>query len=79
MCSDDLSPDQLGAMAQTLARDARYLSGLVERMNKLGWPKDDLLYARTMYARDGMMSLLATVHEFKRNNAKPRWIRANGK
>jgi hypothetical protein len=79
MCSDDLSAEQLSAMTQTLARDARYLSRLVERMNKLGWPKDDLLYARTMYARDGVMSLLATVHEVKANNAKPRWMRAHGK
>jgi hypothetical protein len=32
-----------------------------------------------MYARDGVMSLLATVHEVKANNAKPRWMRAHGK
>lgn len=76
MRSDDLTPDQLDDMAQTLARQARYLSRLVERMNKLGWPKDDLLYARTMYARDGAMSLVATVHEVKAHNAKPQWMRA---
>ena len=78
MCSDDLTAEQLDAMIETLARHARYLSRTVERMNKLGWPKDDLLYARTMYARDGMMSLVATVHEVKRHNAKPRWMRAQG-
>ena len=78
MRSDDLTAEQLTDMATTLARHARYLSRLVERMNKLGWPKDDLLYARTMYARDGVMSLLSTVHEVKRDNAKPRWMRANG-
>ena len=77
MCSDDLSAEQTAAMIDTLARYARYLSGLIDRMNKLGWPKDDLLYARTMLARDAMMSLVATVHEVKRNNTKPRWIRAN--
>jgi hypothetical protein len=78
MCSDDLTAEQLNDMAQTLARHARYLSRIVERMNKLGWPKDDLLYARSMYARDGVMSLVATVHEVKANNAKPRWMRAQG-
>ena len=78
MRSDDLTPDQLDDMARTLARQARYLSRLVERMNKLGWPKDDLLYARTTYARDGAMSLVATVHEVKTNNAKPQWMRAMG-
>jgi len=62
-------------MAETLARDARYLSRVVERMNKLYWPKDDLLYARTMYARDGLMSLLATVHELKRRSAIPAFRR----
>ena len=77
MRSDDLTAEQLTDMAATLARHARYLSRLVERMNKLGWPKDDLLYARTMYARDGAMSLVATVHEVKAHNAKPRWMRAN--
>lgn len=75
MCSDDLEPEQLGTMAETLARDTRYLSRLVERMNKLHWPKDDLLYARTMFARDGMMSLLSTVHELKRHNAIPAFRR----
>ena len=77
MRSDDLTPEQTTAMAETLARYARYLSRIVERMNKLHWPKDDVLYARTMMARDAMMTLLSTVHDVKKNNAQPAWIRAN--
>jgi hypothetical protein len=75
MCSDDLTPEQLTAMAETLGRQARYLSKTIERMNKLHWPKDDVLYARAMMARDAAMSLLATLHEVKANNARPRWMR----
>ena len=77
MRSDDLTPEQTEAMAQTLARYARYLSGVIERMHKLHWPKDDPLYARALTARDAMMTLVATVQDVKKNNAQPRWIRAN--
>jgi hypothetical protein len=75
MCGDDLTPEQLGALVDTLSRYARYLSGLVERMNKLAWPKDDLLYARTLYARDAVMSLLATVHDAKRRARRGQPVR----
>ncbi len=78
MCSNDLTSEQCNAIAESLGRHGRYLSRLVERMNKLGWPQDDLLYARTVLARDAVMSLLVTVHEVKTDNAKPRWMRASG-
>lgn len=77
MRSDDLTPEQTTAMADTLARHARYYSRIVERMNKLHWPREDVLYARAIMARDAVMTLLSTVHDVKKNNAQPRWVRAN--
>jgi transposase InsO family protein len=73
MCGDDLTPEQLGDMSVTLARYARYLSRVVERMHKLNWRKDDPLYQRTIASRDAMMSLVALVsqtHAAKRPRAR---------
>ena len=63
MCGDDLTPEQLGDMSVTVARYARYLSRVVERMHKLNWRKDDLFYQRTIASRDAMMSLVALVNQ----------------
>ena len=71
MCGDDLTPEQLTDMAQTLARYARYLSGVVERMHKLNWRKDDALYERTIASRDAMMSLVSLVHQTNTRKRPP--------
>ena len=71
MCGDDLTPEQLNDMALTLARYARYLSGVVERMHKLNWRKDDALYQRTIASRDAMMSLVSLVHQTKAHHRPP--------
>jgi hypothetical protein len=72
MCSDDLTSEQIAELINTLARHARFLSRLVERMDKLRWAKDDVLYTRTLTARDAMMSLLASVHAQARKSPSAR-------
>ena len=62
MCGDDLTKEQLAGLIETLSRYARFCSRIIERMDKLHWPKDDVLYTRTIAARDALMSLLASVH-----------------
>lgn len=72
MCCDDLTADQIAELIETLARYARFLSRLVERMDKLRWAKDDVLYTHTLTARDAMMSLLASVHAQARKSRTAR-------
>jgi hypothetical protein len=45
-------------------------------MQKLGWKSDDLLYARTVRARDGILSLIAGLDDMQKERDKPQWIRS---
>ena len=76
MTSTDLRHDQAEALTQSLGKQARYLSRLVERMDRLGFPKDDRFYAQAMRARDATISLLGTAHELRDQATKPAWMRA---
>ena len=74
--SDDLSQWQLQELADKLAPQARYLSRLCQRMQQRGWKQDDLLYARTLRARDGVLSLISGLDETQRERDKPAWMRS---
>jgi hypothetical protein len=63
-------------MAAALTPQAKYLNRLVGRMEQLHWPKEDLLYAQAMRARDAVTALLKGVDEVEKENAKPRWMRS---
>jgi hypothetical protein len=76
--SSDLTPAQAGALAQILMPQARYLSRLVWRMQRLGWPNDDPLYARALRARDAALALIDQVNQVKDRADMPAWIRARG-
>jgi hypothetical protein len=47
-------------------------------MQKLGWKSDDSLYARTVRARDGVLSLIAGLDEMQKERDKPAWMRSRG-
>jgi hypothetical protein len=47
-------------------------------MQKLGWKSDDLLYARAARARDGLLSLIASLDEMQKERDKPAWMRSRG-
>ena len=61
-----------------LMPQARYLSRLVWRMQRLGWPNDDPLYARALRARDAALALIDQVNLEKDRSDVPAWIRARG-
>jgi hypothetical protein len=76
--SEDLTQWQIQELAKTLGRQGRYLSRLCQRMQKLGWKSDDLLYARTVRARDEILSLIAGLDDMQKERDKPAWIRSRG-
>jgi len=76
--SDELSQWQLQELARQLGRHGRYLSKLCQRMQQRGWKSDDLLYARTVRARDGVLSLISGLDEMQRERDKPAWMRSRG-
>jgi hypothetical protein len=76
--SDDLSQWQLQELARVLRQQGRYLSRVCRRMQKLGWKSDDLLYARTVRARDGVLSLIAGLDEMQKDRDTPAWMRSRG-
>lgn len=76
--SGDLNPTQTSALASALTAQARYLSRLVRRMQRLGWPNDDPLYARALRARDSVLALLDQTNQTTDRAEKPAWIRAHG-
>ena len=76
--SGDLTPAQAAALAQVLMQQSRYLSRLVWRMQRLGWPNEDPLYARALRARDSALALIDQVNQVKDRSDVPAWIRARG-
>ena len=76
--SDGVSHWQLQELARVLGRQGRYLSEVCQPIQKLGWKSDDLLYARTVRARDGVLSLISGLDEMQRERDKPAWMRSRG-
>jgi hypothetical protein len=76
--SDDLTQWQLQELADKLGGQARYLSRLCQRMQQKGWKQDDLLSAKALWARDGVLSLIATLDEMQKERDKPAWMRSRG-
>lgn len=79
MKSSDLSPEQARAVAEVTTRQAKYLSRLTWRMEQVGFPKDDPLYAKAMRARDAALALLEFAQELEKENAKPAWMKHMGR
>ena len=48
-------------------------------MQQRGWKSDDLLYAKAMRARDGVLSLLGTLDEMEKERDKPQWLGSRGR
>ena len=76
--SEDLIQWQVQELAKQLGPQARYLSRLSQRMQQRGWKSDDLLYARALRARDGVLSLIASLDEMQKERDKPQWMRSRG-
>jgi hypothetical protein len=74
--SEDLTQFQLQELAEKLGKQGRYLSRLCQRMQQRGWKQDDLLYAHTMRARDGVLSLITSLEEMQKDRDKPAWMRS---
>jgi hypothetical protein len=62
MNSADLTCDQCRAMHKSLFRLANYLSRVVKRMEKTGFPPDDPLYRSARRAYDSVCSLCMELH-----------------
>jgi hypothetical protein len=78
--SADLTPQQRDALISVLRRQSSYLHRLVRRMQTLGWPKDDPMFARALRARDAVLSLLEGCKPPPKptNEEPPAWVTARG-
>ena len=79
MTSSDLKREHTESLIKTFKQQGEYLSRLVWRMERRGFPKDDPIYAKAMRARDAVMSLLEGTQEVQERNAMPAWVRARGR
>jgi hypothetical protein len=62
MDSRDLTCDQCRQMHRALFSLANYLHGVVQRMERRGFPPDDALYVKAKCAYDGVRSLYGELH-----------------
>jgi hypothetical protein len=62
MDSSELTTEQACKMHQSLFRLANYLSRVVRRMEKKGFPPDDHLYQTTKRAYDAVCTLCMELH-----------------
>jgi len=62
MQSDDLTVEQAKQMHASLFRLANYLSRVVKRMERTGFPPSDPLYQSTKKAYDAVCSLCMDLH-----------------
>jgi hypothetical protein len=81
--SEDLKPEQIRRLCADLGRYARYLNRLCARMEQLGFPVSDAVYARSISARNSAEALLAFARDIKNprtaaqdNAAAPQWRKA---
>jgi hypothetical protein len=47
-------------------------------MQQRGWKSDELLYERAVRARDGVLSLIASLDVMQKERDKPQWMRSRG-
>ena len=76
MTSADLKREQTERLAAAISRQGKYLTRLAWRMQRLGFPVDDPIYARALRARDATMGLLEGINEVQERNAMPAWVRS---
>lgn len=62
MDAKHLTPAQLASLAETTARHLRYLTRLVQRMDRLRWSPTDPLYLATLRARDMTHAMSGAIH-----------------
>ena len=80
MDSNDLTTEQAATMHKSLFRLANYLSRIVKRMEKTGFPPSDPLYQSAKRAYDAVCSLymdlqLSVVQNRRRQTTKRELIR----
>jgi hypothetical protein len=67
--SEDLKPEQIQRLCADLGRYARYLNRLCARMEQLGFPVSDAVYARSISARNSAEALLAFARDIRHPRA----------
>ena len=62
MRSDELTPEQIAELQRVLGPTTGYLTRVVQRMEKIGFPVDDMLYRHAVEAQHRMPGLCMELH-----------------
>jgi hypothetical protein len=68
---EDLKPEQVARLCADLAGHARYLNRLCARMERLGFPVSDPLYARAISGRNTAEALLSCAGDIGKPRVTP--------